>query len=75
MCRSSEIDVIVDVTGSVEFGPRDSRGFEYANGGVDEMPRSMRRSARFSSGCAQAQCDPFGMRGDEPGLQMNLYAG
>jgi len=74
MCRSSEIDVIVDVTGSVEFGAHVIlEAFKYGKPVVLMNAEVDATSRPDSPGiCAQAQCDPFGLRGrrtrsaDEP---------
>src|SRR6266481_1991038 len=75
MCRSSEIDVIVDVTGSVEFGAHVIlEAFEYGkpvvlmNAEVDATIGPILQVYAKKHGVILSACE-----GDEPGLQMNLY--
>jgi predicted homoserine dehydrogenase-like protein len=75
ICRSSEIDVVVDVTGSVEFGAHVIlEAFRYAkpvvlmNAEVDSTIGPILRVYAKKHGAILSACD-----GDEPGVQMNLY--
>src|SRR3954469_618477 len=75
MCRSSEIDVIVDVTGSVEFGARVIlEAFRYGkpvvlmNAEVDATIGPILQVYARKNNVILSACE-----GDEPGLQMNLY--
>src|SRR5882757_6108463 len=75
MCRSSEIDVIVDVTGSVEFGAHVIlEAFEYGkpvvlmNAEVDATIGPILQVYARKHNVILSACE-----GDEPGLQMNLY--
>src|SRR5262247_432652 len=75
ICRSSEIDVIVDVTGSVEFGARVIlEAYKYGkpvvmmNAEVDATIGPILQVYARKHGVILSACD-----GDEPGLQMNLY--
>jgi predicted homoserine dehydrogenase-like protein len=75
ICRSSEIDVIVDVTGSVEFGAHIIlEAFKFRkpvvlmNAEVDSTIGPILRVYAKKYGVILSACD-----GDEPGLQMNLY--
>jgi predicted homoserine dehydrogenase-like protein len=74
VCRSSEIDVIVDVTGSVEFGAhvileafKFSKPVVMMNAEVDSTIGPILRVYAKKHGVILSACD-----GDEPGLQMNL---
>ena len=74
VCRSSEIDVIVDVTGSVEFGAHVIlEAFKFGkpgvlmNADVDSTIGPILRVYAKKQGVILSACD-----GDEPGLQMNL---
>jgi len=74
ICRSPEIDVIVDVTGSVEFGARIIlEAFEHQkpvvlmNAEVDATIGPILRVYGKKHGQILSACD-----GDEPGVQMNL---
>src|SRR5881296_1212654 len=75
MCRSSEIDVIVDVTGSVEFGAhvileafRHSKPAVLMNAEVDSTIGPILQVYAHKHKVILSACE-----GDEPGLQMNLY--
>src|SRR5262245_11097939 len=75
ICRSSEIDIVVDVTGSVEFGTRVIlEAFEHGksvvlmNAEVDATVGPILRTYARKHGTILSACE-----GDEPGLQMNLY--
>lgn len=75
ICRSSEIDVVVDVTGSVEFGAHVIlEAFKYGkpvvlmNAEVDATIGPILQVYAKKYGVILSACD-----GDEPGLQMNLY--
>lgn len=74
ICRSPEIDVIIDVTGSVEFGARVIlEAFEHGkpvvlmNAEVDATIGPILRVYGEKYGQILSACD-----GDEPGVQMNL---
>jgi predicted homoserine dehydrogenase-like protein len=75
ICRSSEIDVVIDVTGSVEFGAhvileafRFGKPVVLMNAEVDSTIGPILRVYARKYGVILSACD-----GDEPGLQMNLY--
>jgi len=75
ICRSDEIDVIVDVTGSVEFGAnvileafRHGKHVVLMNAEVDATIGPILQVYAKQHGVILSACD-----GDEPGLQMNLY--
>jgi len=75
LCRSSEIDIIVDVTGSVEFGSRiildafaHGKSVVLMNAEVDATVGPILRTYARKHGTILSACE-----GDEPGLQMNLY--
>lgn len=75
ICRSSEIDVVVDVTGSVEFGAhlileafRYGKSVVLMNAEVDSTIGPILRQYAKKHGVILSACD-----GDEPGVQMNLY--
>ncbi|HKW36633.1 MAG TPA: Gfo/Idh/MocA family oxidoreductase [Burkholderiales bacterium] len=74
LCRSSEIDVIIDVTGSVEFGARvileafrNGKPVVMMNAEVDATVGPILQVYAHKHGVILSACD-----GDEPGLQMNL---
>jgi predicted homoserine dehydrogenase-like protein len=74
ICRSPEVDVVVDVTGSVEFGARVIlEAFEHGkpvvlmNAEVDATLGPILRVYGKRHGQILSACD-----GDEPGVQMNL---
>ena len=74
ICRSPEIDVVVDVTGSVEFGARvileafaHQKPVVLMNAEVDATIGPILRVYGRKHGAILSACD-----GDEPGLQMNL---
>lgn len=74
MCRSPEIDVVVDTTGSVEFGARVAlEAFAYKkpvvlmNAELDATIGPILQVYARRHGAALSACD-----GDEPGVQMNL---
>jgi predicted homoserine dehydrogenase-like protein len=74
ICRSPHIDVVVDVTGSVEFGARIIlEAFQYKkpvvlmNAEVDATLGPILRVHAKKHGAILSACD-----GDEPGVQMNL---
>ncbi len=74
MCRSDQIDVIIDVTGSVEFGARvileafaHGKPVVLMNAEVDATIGPMLQVYARQHGVTLSACD-----GDEPGLQMNL---
>jgi predicted homoserine dehydrogenase-like protein len=74
LCRSPEIDVIVDVTGSVEFGAgvileafRHGKPVVLMNAEVDATIGPILRVYGRKHGAILSACD-----GDEPGVQMNL---
>jgi predicted homoserine dehydrogenase-like protein len=75
MCRSPEIDVIVDVTGSVEFGAhvlleafRHGKPVVLMNAEVDATIGPILQVYARKHGVVLSACD-----GDEPGVQMNLF--
>ena len=75
ICRSDEIDVVVDVTGSVEFGAnvileafRHGKHVVLMNAEVDATIGPILQVYATQHGVILSACD-----GDEPGLQMNLY--
>lgn len=75
ICRSPEIDVIVDVTGSVEFGAhaileafRHRKPVVLMNAEVDSTLGPILRVYARKHGVILSACE-----GDEPGVQMNLY--
>ncbi len=75
MCRSSEIDVIVDVTGSVEFGAhvifeafKHGKPIVLMNAEVDATIGPILQVYARKYKVILSACE-----GDEPGLQMNLY--
>jgi len=75
ICRSPEIDVLVDVTGSVEFGAQIIlEAFRYTkpvvlmNAEVDATIGPMLRVYAKKYGVILSACE-----GDEPGVQINLY--
>ncbi len=75
ICRSDEIDVVVDVTGSVEFGAnvileafRHGKHVVLMNAEVDGTIGPILQVYAKQHGVILSACD-----GDEPGLQMNLY--
>jgi len=75
LTRSEQIDVLVDVTGSVDFGARVALdAFEHGkhvvamNAEVDATIGPILHVYAERSGVIFSACD-----GDEPGLQMNLY--
>lgn len=74
ICRSNQIDVVVDVTGSVEFGAHVIlEAFKFGkpvvlmNAEVDSTIGPILRIYAKKHGVILSACD-----GDEPGLQMNL---
>jgi predicted homoserine dehydrogenase-like protein len=74
LCRSPEIDVLIDVTGSVEFGAhvildafRHGKPVVLMNAEVDATIGPILRVHARKYGQILSACD-----GDEPGLQMNL---
>ncbi len=75
VCRSPEIDVLVDVTGSVEFGAqvlleafRHGKPAVLMNAEVDATLGPILRVYAREHGVILSACD-----GDEPGVQMNLH--
>jgi predicted homoserine dehydrogenase-like protein len=75
ICRSPEIDVVVDVTGSVEFGARvileafrHGKSVVLMNAEVDATLGPILRVHARKHGTILSACD-----GDEPGVQMNLF--
>jgi predicted homoserine dehydrogenase-like protein len=75
MCRSSEIDVILDVTGSVEFGARvildafkHGKPVVLMNAEVDATIGPILQVYARGHKVIMSACE-----GDEPGLQMNLF--
>jgi predicted homoserine dehydrogenase-like protein len=75
LARSEQIDVIVDVTGSVEFGARvlleafaHKKDVVLMNAEVDATIGPILQVYAAKHGVILSACD-----GDEPGVQMNLY--
>jgi len=75
ICRSPEIDIVIDVTGSVEFGTRvildafeHGKSVVLMNAEVDATVGPILRTYARKYGTILSACE-----GDEPGLQMNLY--
>jgi predicted homoserine dehydrogenase-like protein len=74
MCHSPHIDVLVDVTGSVEFGARvvldafeHGKSVVLMNAELDATIGPILRTYAKKHGVILSACD-----GDEPGVQMNL---
>ena len=74
LCRSPHVDILVDVTGSVEFGAhvileafRHGKSVVLMNAEVDATIGPILRVHAKRHGQILSACD-----GDEPGLQMNL---
>jgi predicted homoserine dehydrogenase-like protein len=74
LCRSPHIDILVDVTGSVEFGAHvileafaNGKSVVLMNAEVDATIGPVLRQYAAKHGVILSACD-----GDEPGLQMNL---
>lgn len=75
ICRSPEIDVVVDVTGSVEFGAhvvldafRHGKPVVLMNAELDATIGPILRLYAKKHGVILSACE-----GDEPGLQLDLY--
>ena len=75
LARSSEVDVLVDVTGSVEFGARVAceafrcgKDVVLLNAEIDATIGPILQVYARKHGVILSACD-----GDEPGLQINLY--
>jgi predicted homoserine dehydrogenase-like protein len=75
LARSEQIDVLVDVTGSVEFGARlimeafrHGKDVVLMNAEIDATIGPILQVYAGKYGCILSACE-----GDEPGLQMNLY--
>jgi predicted homoserine dehydrogenase-like protein len=75
ICRSPEIDVVVDVTGSVEFGARvileafrNKKHVILMNAEVDATIGPVLRVYAKQHGVILSACE-----GDEPGVQLNLF--
>jgi Predicted homoserine dehydrogenase len=75
LARSPEIDVIVDVTGSVEFGAqvaleafRHKKDVVLMNAEIDATVGPILQTYAAKHGVILSACD-----GDEPGVQINLY--
>ncbi len=75
LARSTEVDVLVDVTGSVEFGARVAlEAFRHRkdvvllNAEIDATIGPILQVYAEKHGVVLSACD-----GDEPGLQINLY--
>jgi predicted homoserine dehydrogenase-like protein len=75
LARSEQIDVLVDVTGSVEFGARvileafqHGKDVVLMNAEVDATIGPILQTYADKHGAILSACD-----GDEPGVQMNLY--
>jgi len=75
LCRSPEIDILVDVTGSVDFGAhvileafRHGKSVVLMNAEVDATIGPILRVYAKKHGVILSACE-----GDEPGVQMNLF--
>jgi predicted homoserine dehydrogenase-like protein len=75
LARSGQIDVLVDVTGSVEFGAcvvleafRHKKDVVLLNAEIDATIGPILHTYADKYGAVLSACD-----GDEPGIQMNLY--
>jgi predicted homoserine dehydrogenase-like protein len=75
LARSEQIDVLVDVTGSVEFGARlifeafrHGKDVVLMNAEIDATIGPILQVYAEKYGCMLSACE-----GDEPGIQMNLY--
>lgn len=75
ICRSPEVDIVVDVTGSVEFGTqiileafRHGKSVVLMNAEVDATIGPILRVYAKKYGVILSACE-----GDEPGVQMNLF--
>lgn len=75
LARSSQVDVLVDVTGSVEFGAkvaleafRHGKDVILLNAEIDATIGPILQVYAKKHGVIMSACD-----GDEPGLQVNLY--
>lgn len=75
LARSEQVDVLVDVTGSVEFGARlaleafrHGKDVVLMNAEIDATIGPILQTYAANGGAILSACE-----GDEPGLQMNLY--
>jgi predicted homoserine dehydrogenase-like protein len=75
ICRSPEVDIVVDVTGSVEFGAQiileafaNKKSVVLMNAEVDATIGPILRVYARKHGQILSACE-----GDEPGVQMNLF--
>jgi len=75
LARSGQIDVLVDTTGSVEFGARvvleafkHGKDVVLVNAEIDATIGPILQTYAAKAGVILSACE-----GDEPGLQMNLY--
>ncbi|TMA21783.1 MAG: NAD(P)-dependent oxidoreductase, partial [Deltaproteobacteria bacterium] len=75
ICRSPEVDIVVDVTGSVEFGAQiileafaNKKSVVLMNAEVDATLGPILRFYARKHGQILSACE-----GDEPGVQMNLF--
>jgi predicted homoserine dehydrogenase-like protein len=75
LTRSEQIDVLVDVTGSVEFGARvildafqHGKDVVLMNAEIDATIGPILQTYADKYGCILSACE-----GDEPGVQINLY--
>jgi len=75
LARSEQIDVLVDVTGSVEFGARvvleafkHKKDVVLMNAEIDATIGPILQTYAAKSGVVLSACE-----GDEPGIQVNLY--
>ena len=75
LARSSEVDILVDVTGSVEFGAQVAfEAFKHGkdvllmNAEIDATIGPIMQAYAAKHGVIFSACD-----GDEPGVQINLY--
>jgi predicted homoserine dehydrogenase-like protein len=75
LARSNQIDILVDTTGSVEFGARvvieafnNRKDVVLLNAEIDATIGPILQTYADKAGVILSACE-----GDEPGLQMNLY--
>ena len=75
LTRSDQVDVVVDLTGSVEFGARAAldafrhqKDVVLMNAEIDATIGPILQTYADKAGCILTACD-----GDEPAVQMNLY--
>ncbi|MPY68668.1 MAG: NAD(P)-dependent oxidoreductase [Alphaproteobacteria bacterium] len=75
LCESDEIDVVIDVTGAVEFGAHlalaaieHGKHLILSNAELDGTVGALLKRRGEEAGAIVTTCD-----GDQPGVQMNLY--